>query len=128
MIKYTELKSTNRQDLRKVLPLAKPFTVIIEPTSLCNFRCIQCFQSIREPSYFTRNRMHMPFERFERAMDQMKAWPGGPHKVLKLSLYGEPLLCPDFAEMLRLAGESKVADRMETTTNDSLLTRELAEA
>ena len=128
MIKYTELKSTNRQDLRKVLPLAKPFTVIIEPTSLCNFRCIQCFQSIGKPSYFTRNRMHMPLARFERVMDQMKAWPGGPHKVLKLSLYGEPLLCPDFPAMLRLARDAKVAERIETTTNASLLTRELAEA
>jgi hypothetical protein len=41
MIKYTELKSTNRQNLMEVLPLAKPFTVLIEPSSLCNFRCIQ---------------------------------------------------------------------------------------
>ena len=60
MIKYTELKSTDRQDLMEVLPLAKPFTVLIEPSSLCNFRCIQCFQSIKGPSYFTENRMHMP--------------------------------------------------------------------
>ena len=128
MIKYTELKSTNRHDLMEVLPLAKPFTVLIEPTSLCNFRCIQCFQSIGKPSYFTRNRMHMPFARFERVVDQMKAWPGGPHKVLKLSLYGEPLLCADVPAMLRLAKAANVAERMETTTNASLLTRELAEA
>jgi radical SAM protein with 4Fe4S-binding SPASM domain len=128
MIRYTELKSTNRQDLLKLLPLAKPFTVLIEPTSLCNFRCIQCFQSIGTASYFTRNRTHMPFTRLERVIAQMTAWPGGPHKVLKLSLYGEPLLCPDFPAMLRLAGEARVAERMETTTNASLLTREIAEA
>jgi radical SAM protein with 4Fe4S-binding SPASM domain len=112
----------------EVLPLAKPFTVLIEPSSLCNFHCIQCFQSIKEPSYFTRNRMHMPLARFESIVDQLKTWPGERHKVLKLSLYGEPLLPPYFAEMLRLAGEANVAERMETTTNAALLTRELAEA
>lgn len=128
MIKYTELKATDRQDLMEVLPLAKPFTVLIEPSSLCNFRCIQCFQSIKEPSYFTRSRMHMPLARFIRVIEQLTAWPGGRHKVLKLSLYGEPLLYPDFATMLRLAREAEIAERIETTTNASLLTRELADA
>ena len=128
MIKYTELKSTDRQDLMEVLPLAKPFTVLVEPSSLCNFRCVQCFQSIRTPSYFTENRMHMPLERFERVLEQLRDWPGAKLKVLKLSLYGEPLLNTDFGAMLRLAREADVAERLETTTNASLLTREVAEA
>jgi len=128
MLKYTELKSTDRQDLMEVLPLAKPFTVLIEPSSLCNFHCIQCFQSLRTPSYFTQNRMNMPLERFRRVVEQLKDWPGPRHKVLKLSLYGEPLVSPAFAEMLRLAWKANVAERVETTTNASLLTSELAEA
>ena len=127
MIKYTDLKSTDRHDLMQVLPLEKPYTVLIEPTSLCNFRCIQCFQSVRTPSYFTRNRTHMPLSRFREVIDQLCDWPGGKHKVLKLSLYGEPLLSPDFAEMLRIATRAGVSERVETTTNASLLTRGLAE-
>jgi len=128
MIKYTDLKATDRQDLMEVLPLEKPFTVLIEPSSLCNYRCIQCFQSIEGPSYFTRSRMHMPLPRFRRVIKQLSDWPGGKHKVLKLSLYGEPLVSPDFAEMLRIASKGEVAERIETTTNASLLTRELAES
>ena len=128
MVRYTELKSTDRQDLMEVLPLAKPFTLLIEPSSLCNFRCIQCFQSIKGPSYFTENRMHMPMERFERVIGQLRDWPGAKLKVLKLSLYGEPLLNPEFGSMLRLAREADVAERIETTTNASLLTRDVAEA
>jgi radical SAM protein with 4Fe4S-binding SPASM domain len=128
VIRYTELKSAGRQDLRKAIPLAKPFTVLIEPTSLCNFRCAQCFQSLAGPTYFTRNRRHMPLDLFRRVLEQLVSWPGERHKVLKLSLYGEPLLSPDFSEMLRLAREADVAERMETTTNASLLTREMAEA
>ncbi len=128
MIRYTQLKSTDRQDLMDVLPLAKPFTLLIEPSSLCNFRCVQCFQSINGPSYFTENRMHMPMERFERVIGQLRDWPGAKLKVLKLSLYGEPLLNPEFGRMLRLAREADVAERIETTTNASLLTRDVAEA
>jgi radical SAM protein with 4Fe4S-binding SPASM domain len=127
MIKYTQLKNTNRQNLIDVLPLAKPFTVLIEPSSLCNFKCIQCFQNIRESSYFTRNRMHMPLARFRRIIEQLKRWPGAKHKVLKLSLYGEPLMNPDFCVMLKIARNADVAERIETTSNASLLSRTIAE-
>lgn len=128
MIKYTELASTNRQNLRDILPLYKPFTVLIEPSSLCNFRCIQCFQSIETESYFTRNLMHMPMERFRRVISQLKQWPGPKHKVLKLNLYGEPLVSPDFPEMLALARQAEIAERIETTTNATRLTSEVAES
>ena len=128
MLKYTDLKSTSRQDLMEVLPLAKPFTVLIEPTSLCCFRCVMCFQSLTETSYFTKNRMHMSLERFARVIDQLAAWPGPKVKVLKLSLYGEPLLNPDFPAMVRMAHVAQVSERMETTTNAALLTPEIAES
>lgn len=127
MIKYTELKSTKRQNLMEILPLSKPFTILIEPSSLCNFRCIQCFQSIKADNYFTQNRINMPFERFKKIIKQLQDWPGPKLKVLKLSLYGEPLITPDFCEMLRIAREADIAERIETTTNASLLTREIAE-
>jgi radical SAM protein with 4Fe4S-binding SPASM domain len=127
MIKYTELSATKRKDLREILPLVKPFTVLIEPSSLCNFRCIQCFQSVKTASYFTRNRSTMPMVRFRRAIEQLKQWPGPRLKVLKLSLYGEPLVSPDFSEMLMLATQADVAERTETTTNATLLTPDIAE-
>ena len=127
MIKYTELKSTNRQNLMDVLPLDKPFTVLIEPSSLCNFRCVQCFHSIDDDNYFTRRRMNMPLSLFQRVIEQLKSWKGDKIKVLKLSLYGEPLINPNFCEMLRIAAEAEVAERIETTTNASLLSRDIAE-
>ncbi len=127
MIRFTKLQSTNRQNLIEILPLQKPFTVLIEPSSCCNFKCIQCFQSVKTDSYFTRNRGNMPLARFQRILEQLKAWPGPKLKVLKLSLYGEPLINPDFCEMLREAKEADVAERIETTTNASLLTRDIAE-
>lgn len=127
MIKFTELKTTDRQNLVDVLPLRKPFTVLTEPTSLCNFRCIQCFQSIKADSYFSQNRMNMPLARFQRVIEQLRDWEGPKHKVLKLSLYGEPLINVHFREMLRIARDADVAERIEATTNASLLSREIAE-
>ena len=127
MLKYTELKSTDRQNLIEVLPLCKPFTVLIDPSSLCNFRCIQCFQSIKVDSNFAQTRGNMTLARFEQVIEQLKDWPGPKIKVLKLSLYGEPLVNPAFCEMLRLAREADIAERIETTTNASLLHRNIAE-
>jgi len=128
MLKYTELKVVNRQNLREILPLQKPFTILIEPTSLCNFRCIQCFQSLNEENYFSRNRGHMPMERFEKIVQQLVEWPGPKIKVLKLSLYGEPMATKDFPAMLHLAANADIAERIEVTTNASLLNEEMAES
>lgn len=127
MIKYTALPTVNRQVLRDVLPLPKPFTVLVEPSSACNFRCIQCFQSIKNESYFTKTRGNMPLERFQRVIDQLIGWTGPRIKVLKMSLYGEPLANPAFGQMLGIARAAHIADRIETTTNASLLTRAVAE-
>lgn len=125
---YTALKDHQRRNLADVIPLAKPYTLILEPTSLCNFHCVQCFQSLPGPSYFTETRAHMPMELFESVVAQAAAWQGPQFKVLKLSLYGEPLLNPEFPEMLRIAREANIAERIETTTNASLLNDRAAEA
>jgi len=124
---YTQLNKVNRQVLRDVIPLAKPFTILIEPSSLCNFRCLQCFQSIRSRSYFTENRSLMPMDRFLRVIDQLKSWQGPRHKVLKLSLYGEPMTHPEFTTMVQFAKQADVAERIETTTNASLLSEQISD-
>lgn len=128
MIPFTRLKTHERKCLRDVIPLPKPFTLIMEPTSLCNFQCVQCFQSVSRGSWFHRIRGHMPMDCYKEVVAQMRSWAGPRLKVLKLSLYGEPLLHPDFPEMLRIARESDIAERIETTTNASVLSAELAGA
>lgn len=125
MIKYTQLKEHNRQNLIEIIPLKKPFTLLIEPSNYCNFRCVSCFQSLKKENYLTRNRGFMDMDLYKRIIDQFAAWEGDKLKVLKLSLYGEPFTNPDFGEMLRVAKEADIAERIETTTNISLLTEKL---
>ncbi|MBF0594324.1 MAG: radical SAM protein [Candidatus Omnitrophica bacterium] len=127
MISYTQLHATNRQNLVDVLPLKKPFTVLIEPSSLCNFRCVHCFQSLKEENFLSRLRLNMDLSLYRKIIEQLRSWSGAKLKVLKLSLYGEPLLNPDFAEMLKMAKHADIAERVETTTNASLLTRKIAQ-
>lgn len=127
MVKYTELKNHNRQNLIDVIPLNKPFTLLIEPSNYCNFRCVSCFQSLQGENYLTRHRGLMSMELYREIIRQFQEWGGEPLKVLKLSLYGEPLTNPNFGEMLRIARESQIAERIETTTNASLLTEEICE-
>ncbi len=125
MIKYTELKDHKRQNLIDIIPLKKPFTLLIEPSSFCNFKCVQCFQSIESESYFSKNKKIMSMDLYGKIIDQFKQWEGEKLKVLKLSLYGEPFTNPDFCEMLRIAKEADIAERIETTTNASMLTDDI---
>lgn len=125
MKKYTELK-TQRHNLCDVVPLAKPYTVLIEPSNYCNFRCVSCFQSLKSDNYITKKRGLMSLERFSKIIEQLKNWKGEKIKVLKLSLYGEPFTNSDFCQMLRIAKEADIAERIETTTNASLITPEIA--
>ncbi|MBP2630520.1 MAG: Radical domain protein [Firmicutes bacterium] len=125
MIKFTELKETSRKVLRDVIPLAKPFTLLIEPSSLCNFRCKMCFQSAKEQGEFKNKRSNMTIECFEKIVEQVKAWQGDKFKVLKLCIYGEPFINSAFSKMLHIAKETNIAERIETTSNASLLTEDL---
>lgn len=127
MIQYTKLKEYKRQNLIEILPLQKPFTLLIEPSNYCNFKCISCFQSLKEENYLTKHHGLMDLELYQKIIGQFQQWEGNRLKVLKLSLYGEPLTNPHFGDMLRIAGESGIAERIETTTNASLLTEETAE-
>ncbi len=125
MIEYTQLKNHERKNLREVIPLQKPFTLLIEPSNYCNFRCVSCFQSLRGENYISRNRASMSMDIYDKIISQLQGWGGDKLKVLKLSLYGEPFTNPHFSEMLRKAREADIAERIETTTNASLLTEQL---
>lgn len=126
MIEYTELKNYKRHNLIDVIPLNKPFTLLIEPSNLCNFKCIQCFQSIISESYLTRNKGLMDIGLYTEIINQFKEWDGNKLKVLKLGIYGEPFSNPDFCEMLKIARRANIAERIETTTNASLMTEEVS--
>jgi len=121
--KYSLLKE-QRISLRDAIPLAKPFTVLFEPASFCNFKCRCCFRN--EPdiySYLPKGRMK--FEAFKKIADDLAAWEGDRLKVIRIIGFGEPLLNPETPRMLKYLKKLDVAERIEITTNASLLSSTL---
>ena len=92
--------------------------VHVEITSHCNLDCAMCVRhGWQEPLG------HMPFARFERLVEGLPA--DGAHRLtLAFSGFGEPLVHPDWQEMMRLARARE--HRVELITNGLLLDAEAA--
>lgn len=115
----------NRTKLQTVIPLAVPFIINVDPCDRCNFQCKFCPTGDRELMKRTRGRNAAPmsFDLYKKIVDDICEFER-PIKVLRLYKDGEPLMNPRFAEMVRYAKAKKCCDRVDTTTNASLLTPE----
>lgn len=117
----------NRTKLETVIPLKTPFIINVDPSDKCNFRCKFCPTGDLELMKNTpgRNFGVMNFEIFKKIVDDICEFDE-PIKVLRLYKDGEPLLNPHFVDMIKYAKQSGCCDRVDTTTNASLLTPELS--
>lgn len=69
----------------------------IEPTSVCNYRCVFCYQIDTEFTKRSNGHMGMmSLDLFKRVIDQAE----GACEAITLASRGEPLICPDFEAML----------------------------
>ena len=124
MQQYSELRASKRVDLAAAAPLAAPFAVFIEPTNVCNFKCVMCPESFSDYSKLAGYYQRMPMELYRKVLSDLGEI--GPVKSLKFYFEGEPLANPDLESMIRMAKNAGVADRIELTTNLSLLNAERA--
>lgn len=88
----------------------------IEPSSICNYRCVFCFESDKS---FTRHSAgfmgYMSYDLFRRIIDEAC----GKIEFLSLASRGEPLLCPDIEKMLAYTRGKFL--NLKLNTNASLL-------
>lgn len=88
----------------------------IEPSSICNYRCVFCFESDKT---FTRRSAgfmgHMSLDLFKRIIDEIH----GKIEFLSLASRGEPLLCPEIENMLAYTRGKFL--NLKMNTNASLL-------
>jgi radical SAM protein with 4Fe4S-binding SPASM domain len=111
----------NRTKLETVIPLSTPFIINVDPSDSCNFKCGFCPTGDRElMKKVGRPFITMNFDLFKKIIDDLKDF-SVPIKVLRLYKDGEPLLNPNFAEMVKYAKDSGCVLRVDTTTNGSLL-------
>ena len=99
-----------------VFPVTKelddfPPCVKIEPTSICNFRCVFCFQT--DPLLTLRKHGHagqMPIELFKTIVDQIE----GKVEFVTMASRGEPLMTKGIEEMLAYASGKFLGLKMNT--------------
>lgn len=118
----------NRTRLETVIPLRTPYIINIDPADICNFQCKFCPTGDRELMKRTTGRNHgiMDFGLYKKIIDDICEFEDRI-KVIRLYKDGEPLLNPRFADMIKYAKESGCCERIDTTTNASLLTKEVSD-
>lgn len=120
---------TERVKLAEVVPLKAPYSAFVFPTTYCNFKCKYCGHSLghkemkRQYNFVPQ---HMDMSTYEKVIKQLQEFPV-KLKMLSLTGQGEPLLNPNIVEMVRLANEADVAERIEIITNASLLYNDVAD-
>lgn len=117
-----------RIKLAEQVPLETPFTVFIFPTTFCNFKCKYCGHSLTDEEMKEQYNFvseNMSLDTYIKIIEQLKAFPS-KLKVLSLTGQGEPLINKNIAEMIKIAKEADIAERIEIITNASLLTPEMS--
>lgn len=100
-----------------------PPCVQIEPASICNYRCIMCYQSDLTFSEKKNNYMgYMSFDLFKKIVDEIE----GHVEALTLASRGEPTLNLKFIDFLKYCKNKFLA--LKINTNLSTLNENLARA
>ena len=118
--------SHDRKLLRNMLPLKKPLSLFIEPTNLCNFRCSPCVHGSDNTRNDLKPLRHMDMDLYKKLIRELQEWDGPRLKLLRLAMLGEPFVNPEFCEMVRIAKEANVAERVDTFSNGSIMTEEIS--
>ena len=118
----------NRTKLETVIPLKTPLTIFVDPSDACNFKCRFCPTGDRGLMKDVGRPLRvMEFDLFKKIARDICEFPE-KIKVLRMYKDGEPLINKRFADMIKYAKDVDCADRIDTTTNASLLTEEKGKA
>lgn len=123
---------SQRRRLADIIPLPAPFTIFIEPTRHCNFKCFYCLHGTRgkkegELAKTGYQLKHMDFPMYEQLLEQIGAFPDRPKRIVFSGL-GEPLMNPRLPDMIRRARDLGLARRLDILTNASLLDPAISDA
>lgn len=122
---------TNRTRLYDVIPLSAPYTIVIEITRLCNFKCYYCIHSTKsDPNgAYQQSGLGQDFmdrTLYKKLVQDIMELPVTPKRILIQGL-GEPLLHPGFPDLIRQLRAAGFDGKIDFTTNGSLLTHEMSD-
>ncbi len=124
MVNRDRLEFSNaRTDLGKAVPLSTPFVVFLDPCGACNFSCKFCPCNHSDFMSLERHEK-MSMQIFEKVLDDLAEF-SEQIKVINLYGFGEPLLHPQYIEMVKRIKERNLCREVRCTTNGFLLTPKL---
>ena len=88
---------------------------------MCNFRCVQCPTGMDDYAEAAGYYQAMPMDLYAKVIGDLQEI--GQVKSIKMYLMGEPLLNKNLGKMIAMAREAGVSERIEVTSNCSMLTR-----
>lgn len=119
----------DRQIIGEILPLNTPFTIIIDISEVCNFKCSYCFRANDlngiENEYNLNKQMNI--DDFDTIINQILEFNSKIKKVT-FSGHGEPLMHKKFPEMVRKFKDLFPNVPTEIHTNGSMLNKKLSNA
>lgn len=120
----------NRQILADLIPLDAPFSVYIEQTRVCNFKCFYCIHSTRDDAGSAFQKLgyevkHMKQEEMEKIVAALKEFPQGKIKRIVFSGLGEPTANPKLPKFIKMVVDADIAPRVEMITNGLLLNEKM---
>ena len=123
---------TKRTNLRDVIPLPSPYTIQIEPTRFCNFRCFFCMHHSRGTSKDLLkesglNLIHLDMDLYDKIVNNVIEFNPAP-KMINFCGIGEPLMNPRFSELIKRLRQAGYNGRIVTYTNGALLNPNLADS
>ncbi len=117
-----------RTRLETVIPLKTPFILYCDPASVCNLQCEFCPCGRAHADLWTEDKKKsvgiMDYDVFKKIVNDCSEFPD-KIKVLRMYKEGEPLLNPNFAEMVEFAKKSGHFLSIDTTSNGTLLNPKL---
>lgn len=111
--------------LGEAIPLDTPFTIFINPSTICNFKCRYCThgKGQEELEKLRFKQKNMDYEMFLTAAEQLKEFPD-KFKLIYLYGNGEPLCNPRLPDMVEHLSRLNVTEKLEFFTNGALLSHE----
>lgn len=104
---------------RRMISYDFPSHIFLETTSACNLKCNYCARTDRNTLIG-----YMSFDLAKKIIDEANNYGS---RTFSLHLFGEPLLSPNFTEIIKYIKRSNKKNTILLTTNGTLLTKNKAE-
>ncbi len=116
---YSALRGQGRLDLAASVPLPGPLTIYLEPTNICNFKCLYCPESFDNYKEAAGGHFQLSLDDFKAVARQIKAL--GTVKTLNFYMMGEPFVNKSLPQFISIAKTEAIAERVIVTSNGTLV-------